>query len=230
MPISEPNKYTTLWSQSGIRFDIPPAADPVTGKAGFDVGFSSINMTSEAAGGIPPWGQDFNGILYSLTRSIQYVQSGGLPTFDPGLSAVVGGYKKGAILGGVNGSTIWQNIVDGNSGNPDDGAAGWVDAVLKILPKRAFSANDFIRIPDVDGGLIVQFGSVVVPNGASDSVIPVVWPIEFPNSAIVAISGISGTASRRANIKINSRLGGEINASNLGTGFDTNASFIAIGF
>lgn len=176
MPVSEPSKYTTLWAQGGIRFDIPPAADPVTGKAGFDLGFSSINMASEAAGGIPPWGQDFNGIFYSLTKAAQYTQAGGVPTFDAALAAAVGGYTKGAVVIGSNGATLWQNTVNGNTSNPDSGGSGWVDLILKILPKRNFSANDYIRIPDVPGGLIFQWGKVTVTSGGTWT-----FPTPFPN-------------------------------------------------
>lgn len=187
MPVSEPNKYTTLWSQSGTRFDIPAAADPVTGKAGFDVGFSSINMTSEAAGGIPPWGQDFNGILYSITRAIQYVQSGALPTFSSDLSTATSGYKKGAMLIGLDGVTVWQNEVDGNTTDPDSiSASGWVNFPIKYLPKRTFSESDSIRIPDVDGGLIIQWGKTTsFASGQSN----VTFPSEFPNSVVFAIAG-----------------------------------------
>lgn len=185
MPISEPEKYTTLWSQSGVRFDIPPAADPVTGKAGFDVGFSSINMASEVAGGIPPWGQDFNGILFSITRAIQYVQSGALPTFSSDFSTAISGYKKGAMLIGVDGSTVWQSEVDGNITDPDlPSAAGWVNFPLKYLPKRTFTGTDSIRIPDVDGGLILKWGASLCTNVGVTNVI---FTEPFPNAVLQVI-------------------------------------------
>lgn len=197
MPVSEPNKYTTLWAQSGTRFDIPSAADPVTGKAGFDVGFSSINMTSEAAGGIPPWGQDFNGILYSITRAIQYVQSGALPTFSSDLSTATLGYKKGAMLIGLDGVTVWQNEVDGNTTDPDSiSASGWVNFPIKYLPKRTFSESDSIRIPDVDGGLILKWGFSLCTNVG---VTNVVFQEPFPNSVLQVIGiGTQENASLQA--------------------------------
>lgn len=192
MPVSEPSKYTTLWSQGGIRFDIPPAADPVTGKAGFDVGFSSINMASEAAGGIPPWGQDFNGILFSITRAIQYIQSGALPTFSSDFSTAISGYKKGAVLIGVDGVTVWQSEIDGNTTDPDSpSAAGWVNLPLKYLPKRSFTGTDSIRIPDVDGGLILKWGSSLCTNVGVTNVI---FPEPFPN-AVLQVIGIGTQAN-----------------------------------
>lgn len=50
-----------------------------------------------------------------------------------------------------------------------------------LLPKRTFSANDFIRIPDVPGGLILQWVSVVNPTTSGTSV-SVTWPTNFPNA------------------------------------------------
>lgn len=202
MPVSEPSKYTTLWSQSGIRFDIPPAADPVTGKAGFDVGFSSINMASESAGGIPPWGQDFNGIFYSLTRAAQYTQAGGIPSFDSDLAAAVGGYGKGAVILGDDGETLWQCALSGSTSDPNAGSPEWVNLLLKILPKRSFSGNDHIRIPDTPNGLIIQWGSKLSEGNAT----AVNFPIPFPNNALrVIATGWSVVSDMQAYVTINSR-------------------------
>lgn len=202
MPVSEPSKYTTLWSQSGIRFDIPAAADPVTGKAGFDVGFSSINMASEAAGGIPPWGQDFNGILYSLTKAAQYTQAGGIPTFDLSLSASVGGYGKGAVVIDDDRDTLWQCVVDGSTSSPNEGSSDWVNILLKSLPKRVFSGNDYIRIPDTPGGLIIQWGS----NPSAGNATTVNFPTPFPNASLrVIATGWSVVRDAQAYVTVNSR-------------------------
>lgn len=37
--------------------------------------------------------------------------------------------------------------------------------ITALLPKRSFTANDFIRIPDAPGGLIIQWGMVITSNG-----------------------------------------------------------------
>lgn len=51
------------------------------------------------------------------------------------------------------------------------------------FPKRTFGTNDFIRIPDVAGGLIIQFGSAIInsPTGT------VTFPTPFPNAALAFI-------------------------------------------
>lgn len=137
MSVPEPSKITTPWASAGLKNAIPAAADPVTGKAGFDLGFAAINMTAKEAGGIPPFGQDFNGILFSITEILRYVQAGGLPSFSASMASAVGGYSKGAIVLGGNGVTVFQNTIDGNTTNPNSGGAGWVGDVLSGYPVGA---------------------------------------------------------------------------------------------
>ncbi len=137
MSVPEPSKILTPWATSGLKNTIPPAANPVTGNAGFDQGFPAINMTAKEAGGIPPFGQDFNGILFSITEILRYVQAGGLPSFSAPLASAVGGYGKGAIVVGSDGFTVFQNTIDGNTTNPSSGGAGWVGDVLSGYPVGA---------------------------------------------------------------------------------------------
>ena len=55
-------------------------------------------------------------------------------------------------------------------------------ALLKqLFPKRAFSANDFIRIPDVPGGLIIQMG---VGTSYPDASVIQTLPTPFPNGLL----------------------------------------------
>lgn len=72
-----------------------------------------------------------------------------------------------------------------------------VDAsgLKSFLPKRNFAANDFVRIPDVPGGLIIQWGVVSksIPEGAKN----VIFPTPFPNFSLMAMatpSNLSGNA------------------------------------
>ncbi|MFW5402584.1 phage tail protein, partial [Yersinia sp. 1252 StPb PI] len=56
-----------------------------------------------------------------------------------------------------------------------------VAAVMSLFNKRTFTANDYIRIPDVPGGLIVQWG--LVTSGASGDA-PWIYPTPFPNARL----------------------------------------------
>lgn len=63
-----------------------------------------------------------------------------------------------------------------------------VDAsgLKSFLPKRNFAANDFVRIPDVPGGLIIQWGVVLksIPEGVKN----VIFPTPFPNFSLMAMA------------------------------------------
>lgn len=141
MSVSEPGKIITPWAESGLKNTIPPAANPATGRAGFDQGFSAINMTAKEAGGIPPFGQDFNGIFYEVTNILRYMQAGGQPTFDTALATAIGGYPKGAMVLGSDGVAIYTNRVDGNSSNPNSGGSGWAreDLMLREALRRSYA-------------------------------------------------------------------------------------------
>lgn len=136
MPISTPNKIITPWATSGLKATIPETADPVNGRAGFDQGFPPINMTPKVAGGIPPFGQDFNGIFFDLTDAMRYLQAGGSFPYDSVWAAAVGGYPLGALVQRSDRSGLWLNISANNTTNPDTGGAGWTtpDAGISSVP------------------------------------------------------------------------------------------------
>lgn len=161
MSASEPGKIITPWAESGLKNPIPPAANPATGRAGFDQGFSAINMTAKEAGGIPPFGQDFNGIFYEVTNILRYMQAGGQPTFDATMATAMGGYPKGSMVLGSDGVTLWQSKVDSNYTDPNTDPSGWgtFDVGLKYdlsLPSGA----------GLVGGLMTPITSESLSGGA----------------------------------------------------------------
>lgn len=133
MSISEPSKIITPWAESGLKNEIPPASNNTSGRAGFDQGFPPVTMTPPEVGGLPPQGQDFNGILFSVTSILRYMQAGGAPSFDADLSAAIGGYPKGAMVISDDGSTLWQSQVTSNTNNPNTTPTNWkpVDVGLR---------------------------------------------------------------------------------------------------
>lgn len=55
-----------------------------------------------------------------------------------------------------------------------------VAAVMSVLPTRAMSPTDYVRIPDKPGGLIIQWGTTpIIPKA---SWVDVTFPIPFPSS------------------------------------------------
>lgn len=111
-----------------------------------------------------------------------------------------------------------------------DAGSEAVDQTLSNLgfAKRIFGASDYIRIPDVDGGLIIQFGANAINqiSGVID------FPIPFPNAALVFVPvKRSGSAPRYVTYdnltKTNVEVFGWIPS---GAGNVDNFNWIAIGY
>lgn len=102
---------------SGTKNDIPNDPSPTlpAQTATWTLGFPAVTMQPLAVGGIPPLGQDFNGVLNALSEHTVFQNGGGLYKFNQAFAAAIGGYPKGAILLSNDGSRIWQSLVDGNT-------------------------------------------------------------------------------------------------------------------
>ena len=65
-----------------------------------------------------------------------------------------------------------------------------------LLPKRSFTANDFIRLPDAPGGLIVNFGSALV--SASNVATVLTLPRAWDNGLLQGATTLSGSGNATA--------------------------------
>lgn len=72
-------------------------------------------------------------------------------------------------------------------------------AIAALFPKLSFSGNDFVRIPERTGGLIIQWGSVPYPDLVPEVEVAVTFPVQFPTAAFVAI-GMAATAQSSVNV------------------------------
>lgn len=90
-------------------------------------GFPPLTFALPAAGGCPPFGQDFNGILKQITQWSQWQAAGGPVFYDSGFAANIGGYPSGAkVASAVTPGTVWMSTADNNSTNPDtSSSANW---------------------------------------------------------------------------------------------------------
>lgn len=141
MPISTPSQITVPFATSGLKNSIPATANPVTGNAGYDAGFPATNMTPKEAGGIPPFGQDFNGILFDITTAIQYLEAGMQFPYSSSFATAVGGYPLGAIVTRTDGTGFWRNTVPNNTTNPETFGAGWQPEGAGITTVAMSNAN-----------------------------------------------------------------------------------------
>ncbi len=116
------------FANSGTKNIIPTAPLPTPGSASLEVGFPPITMTPIAAGGIPPTGADFNGILYLISSVSRWAQTGGSYVFDADFATAIGGYPKGAVLLNELLDGFWISVVDNNKTRPELGNGDWVPA------------------------------------------------------------------------------------------------------
>jgi len=147
-----PTKSAVPFANSGTKNTIPVASQigVTPGLASFTDGFPPLTMTPLAAGGVPPYGADFNGILNFLSAAIRWSQAGGGYTYDAAFSAAAGGYPKGAMLVRADLTGYWLNSVENNTTNPDTGGAGWVNPLAGRLLgiSKYTSAGTFTFTPN----------------------------------------------------------------------------------
>jgi len=130
MLVSElPTRLPVPFAESGDKNAIPVASQigVTPGRASLTTGFPPLTLTPRAAGGIPPFGQDMNGILYAATAWNRWQAAGGPVSYDAAFATAIGGYPKGAVLASSTADgREWLCLTDGNTANPDTGGGGWL--------------------------------------------------------------------------------------------------------
>ncbi|KVN25644.1 hypothetical protein WJ63_16065 [Burkholderia pyrrocinia] len=124
------------FATNGTKNAIPEASQIgiTPGAASLNDGFPPLTFTPITAGGIPPAGADFNGVLNLITQSIRWAHAGGRYAFSSTFSADanVGGYPAGAVLMSADQQGSWLSLNDNNTDNPDTGAG------TKWVPSHAY--------------------------------------------------------------------------------------------
>jgi hypothetical protein len=127
-----PAKFLVPFADAALPANIRPVplAPPVQpGAASLQEGFPPVNFLPVGAGGIPPFGEDFNGLLNQVTAWTRWVSAGVTVTFDSAFSTAVGGYPIGAVLASATvAGKLWISLQDNNTANPDAGGSTWRDA------------------------------------------------------------------------------------------------------
>ena len=106
------------FASQGDKNTIPVTPSTETGQsnyASYQKGFPPVTMTALVAGGLPPQGMDMNGILFALSSSVGFMQSGGLPTFDADFASTIGGYPLGAVLQSNDGASAYVSTIANNT-------------------------------------------------------------------------------------------------------------------
>lgn len=151
-------------------------------------------------------------------------------------------FTDGSPAGGVPATTVtasWLNDLQENickvveaagitllKGNHDQLRESVIALALGTVPKRSFVQADSIRIPDVPGGLIIQWGRTGPLSNSVFTTVPL--PIAFPSFKIGAVVTQPGTTIDTTSFKVRDDAAlnsiGVLASSNSATGF-----YIAIG-
>lgn len=129
-----------------ITLPIPIVAG-IGADASFNAGFPAATMTDPLEGGVPPYGQDMNGILYMLSAYCALLQAGQRVNWDSDASDAFTGYAIGAEVASVDTpGRVWTNLIDGNTADPDDDDTGWAanDPLYATVAPSAGQHNNYV--------------------------------------------------------------------------------------
>lgn len=131
---SIPLKFVLPWATdaAGAFIRQVPVASQIgiqAGAASYTDGFVPDNFTQIAAGGVPPFGQDMNGVIKPVTAWLRWYNAGGAIKYDAAFATDtnVGGYPQGAVvMSNVVPGNTFMSLVDNNTQDPDaDGQTQW---------------------------------------------------------------------------------------------------------
>ena len=133
-------QFPVLWASSGstttVQYPLLSGTSLATGRASIASGFPAVNFTPPAAGGVYPWGADWNGALKTLSVSAQNYEAGVIPLFSQNFANAIGGYPQNAIVADANTAGLfWVSTADANTTVPATPNSAW----------QKFGWNQFIK-------------------------------------------------------------------------------------
>lgn len=220
-----PTKFNIPFANSagGSFIRVVPEASQIgiqDGAASLTTGFPPLNFLPTGAGGVPPFGADFNGLLFQSTSWDRWFSAGGPVPYDSAFSASVGGYPQGAVVASATIlGLLWFSLVDDNTADPDVVGAGaawraqrfgisvngqcylsWVNTTQVKLVPRGGAAIVIAGIPYVipAAGIIANVGSTFVSGTGGQALAPsTVYNVYLFNNAgtltLAFWTGASGT-------------------------------------
>ncbi|WP_140182672.1 hypothetical protein [Providencia stuartii] len=140
--MKNPKLITKPFAQNGQKNAIPEnySSSMESNQATWDTGFGQITMIPVAAGGMPPKGQDFNGIFNQISENVVYLSKGGRFKFSADYAAAINGYPKGAILQSDDEKKEYQSVIDNNKVNFNTATQSQINAAWKL-----FSTDDMLQ-------------------------------------------------------------------------------------
>ena len=116
-PIFIPIRFAANGLKSVIQKVLQPGQDPED--MTWNLGTPQITMIPKEDGGLPPKGQDFNGILYTLSDHAVQRQNGGQIVFSDDVVTEYGGYATGSIVQSNDTLRHFRSLINNNTFNPN---------------------------------------------------------------------------------------------------------------
>lgn len=205
-----PVRYQKVWgvNAAGAYIRTVPVNSQIgiqDGAASFNDGFVPDNFAPVAAGGVPPFGQDFNGILNVDTAWMQWMQAGGPIPYDSTFASAIGGYPKGAVLSSaVVLGAQWYSTVENNTTNPDDPltSSGWARVGVPAGAIASFPGSvptGYVSLNGSGSGASFTIGSA--SSGASYAAADALflYAYNWSNSQLAIYTSAGAVTSRGAN-------------------------------
>ena len=143
IPTKFPVPFGNSATSSFIRVVPQTTTDPCA--ASLNLGFPPNTFQPIGAGGCPPDGRDFNGILNNSTAWNRWQNAGGPLAYDSAFSTAINGYPKGTVLTSATFGQFWISTADDNTSDPDTGGANWIGFTpLNLYAIDSGTANTYI--------------------------------------------------------------------------------------
>lgn len=180
-------------------------------------GFPPETFTAIAAGGIPPNGKDFNGLLNQITAWARW-QAAGVPAlYNSTFATAIGGYPKYAIVASATPGRLYMSTAENNATDPDGGSsAGWV-----VVASDFGSDANYYRLPN---DKVEQWGYVAsASNGEPAVAVSLVTPMADASYNVTLTPSItSASAIKDTWVQV-------IRSSKTATGFSVQYQHVASG-
>lgn len=133
--MKNPKLISKPFAQNGQKNVIPEKYETSmeSNQATWDQGFGQITMLPVSAGGLPPKGQDFNGILNQMCETIVHISKGGVFKFSVDYATAINGYPKGAILQSEDERKYYQSLIDNNKVNFNTASQDQIKTSWKLV-------------------------------------------------------------------------------------------------
>lgn len=180
-----PAKLVLPFANAGAKNAIPVASQIgiTPGAASLTDGFPPLTRTPLSAGGVPPSGQDMNGVLYELSAILRWANAGGGYAYDAtfATSVNVNGYPKGARIMRSDGEGYWLNTAENNTTDPEDAgtAVGWVPDFTGGTVTVAMASANVTLTP-------LEYGKrIIIITGTLTANLNLVFPDDIPGEWVV---------------------------------------------